>query len=255
MKSDARAFFISDLHMYSSRSTAELQLDRLQELALQSQCIVLGGDIFDFKWSVHRSTERSIEHAIRWLEGLVDRAPHCRFVYLLGNHDAHPEFVAILDRLAFDRPMLEWQPHVKRIHNCAFLHGDILDLGFDHQMIDARRLRENQKTLPSNYRHWLYDRVVQMHLHRVIGQVARPHAWVLKKLAQYLGDNGLDAAHGITDVYFGHTHRELDGVLHQGMRFHNGGAAIRGIRFRIVPIHFESTTNHTKKDNANEFNA
>jgi UDP-2,3-diacylglucosamine hydrolase len=50
----------------------------------------------------------------------------------------------------------------------------------------------------------------------------------------YLTDQGQDASHGVTDVYFGHTHRDVDGVKFGGLNFHNGGASIKGLSFRII---------------------
>jgi len=54
---------------------------------------------------------------------------------------------------------------------------------------------------------------------------------VLKKLSQYLKGHGMEASSGVTDIYFGHTHREMDGVEYHGLRYHNGGASIKGIGF------------------------
>jgi hypothetical protein len=57
---------------------------------------------------------------------------------------------------------------------------------------------------------------------------------VLKKLSRYLADQGMDANHGVKYIYFGHTHRDVNGVEYQGMTFHNGGASIKGLTFRII---------------------
>ncbi len=145
----------------------------------------------------------------------------CSFYYLLGNHDSHPDFVTELDRLAFQHANLEWQPHILRLGSCVFLHGDVIDGGLDHQSIDARRRKHEEKPLPMAYRHWLYDAAVQAKLHCLVANVARRHGWVLKKVYRYLAEQGLEAETGIKDVYFGHTHRPLRSVEYRGLRFHN----------------------------------
>ena len=167
--------------------------------------------------------------------------PRCAFYYLLGNHDAHPDFVAELDRLAYHRPKLVWQPHVLRLGRCVFLHGDVVDGESDHEDIDARRRASDEKPPPHAIRHWLYDAVVKARLHRVAVHVARSQAVVLKRLHRYLEEQGIDATSGVSDVYFGHTHREMDGVEYHGLKFHNGGASIKGLGFRIIETRLEPT--------------
>jgi UDP-2,3-diacylglucosamine hydrolase len=228
------SFFLSDLHLFSSRSTAPAHESEIYKCAQQAHTIILGGDIFDFKWSRYSTLKSSVSEAVGWLEKLVSDHKECSFYYLLGNHDSHPDFVLELDRLAFKHPNLEWQPHLLRLGSCVFLHGDVIDGGLDHQDIDARRRKHEDKPLPMAYRHWLYDAAVQAKLHCLVANVARRHRWVLKKVYRYLDEQGLNAETGVQDVYFGHTHRPLRSVEYQGLRFHNGGASIRGVTFHII---------------------
>ncbi len=229
-----RGYFLSDLHLFSNRSEASRYSAMMEAAAEQAHTMILGGDIFDFKWSRHSSLEHSISEAIEWIENLLVSYPLCSFYYLLGNHDAHPDFVAALDRLAFRRRNLEWQPYVLRLGHCVFLHGDVIDGGVSHQAVDERRHRHGADRSPPPFRHWLYDVVVRTRAHRFVATVVNRHDWVLAKLFQYLSEQGLDASRGVTDVYFGHTHREVHGLVYNGLRFHNGGAAIKGLGFRIV---------------------
>lgn len=227
-------FFLSDLHLFSSRSTAHAYEADIRRCAEQAHTIILGGDIFDFKWSRYSNLKTSVNEARNWLERLVSDHKECSFYYLLGNHDSHPDFVTELDRLAFQYSNLEWQPHLLRLGACVFLHGDVIDGGLDHQSIDARRRKHEDKPLPMAYRHWLYDAAVQAKLHCLVANVARRHSWVLKKVYRYLSEQGLNADSGVRDVYFGHTHRPLRSVEYQRLRFHNGGASIRGVSFHII---------------------
>ena len=196
--------------------------------------MVLGGDIFDFKWSTYESLDRSIDAGITWLEALIGSNPQCSFYYMLGNHDAHPRFVSKLDRLALRQPRLEWQPYVLRIRECVFLHGDIVDCEPSHSILAERRTKQEAKPLPRQYSHLIYDLVVHARLHRVAMNLAIRPKYVLRRLSEYLKVVRLDATHGVRDVYFGHTHRAVHAVQYAGLTFHNGGASIHGLPFRII---------------------
>jgi UDP-2,3-diacylglucosamine pyrophosphatase LpxH len=231
---DLRSFFFSDLHLLANRSSGPVIAADIFRATQQAHTMVLGGDIFDFKWSTLASLQDSIEDSIRWLERLIDSQQRCMFYYVLGNHDAHPSFVAALDRLAFRQPRLVWQPYVIRLDHCVFLHGDVVDCEPNEESIAASRRRIEDRPFPARSKHLLYDAVVRARLHRVVVQLAVRPSTVLRKLAIYLSSQGLTAENGVKDVYFGHTHRDVDGLCYQGMTFHNGGASIKGLSFRIV---------------------
>lgn len=235
----SRGYFLSDLHLFSQRSQAESWMTEIHAAVGRAHTFVLGGDIFDFRWSRHRSLGHSINEAMEWLEHLVSLNDRCSFYYVLGNHDAHPTFVEELDGLCFRQPRLEWQPYSLRLGSCVFLHGDIVDGGQDHRDIELRRRRHEEKPAPAAYRHWLYDVIVKARVHRLVANLANPHDWVLEKLSRYLAEQGHDATHGVTDVYFGHTHREVHGLRYRDQTFHNGGAPIKGLSFRIVETRLE----------------
>ena len=234
MSTILKGHFLSDLHLFSRRSTAMSIAPMIHRAASQSHTMVLGGDIFDFKWSSFPTLDCSIDAGIAWLDELVISHPQCSFYYLLGNHDAHPRFVSALDRLAFRQPRLVWQPYVLRILECVFLHGDIVDCEPNNTILAERRKLHECKPFPRRYAHWLYDLVVHARLHRAAMHVAIRPKSVLRKLTQYLSDEGLDSKYGVRDVYFGHTHRAVHGVQYAGLTFHNGGASIHGIPFRII---------------------
>jgi UDP-2,3-diacylglucosamine hydrolase len=50
----------------------------------------------------------------------------------------------------------------------------------------------------------------------------------------YIDQIGHGPASGVEHVYFGHTHRELNNYRYGGVSFHNGGAPMHGVPFRIV---------------------
>ena len=229
-----KALFLSDLHLLAKRSTAKELTPMILESAKQSHTMILGGDIFDFKWSTCPDLESSIARAMQWLETLVTDSPDCEFHYVLGNHDSHPGFVTELERFASRQSRLRWHRYELRIGQCVFLHGDIVDAHPCKSVMDKRRVRLDSKPRPAFYAHWLYDWVVHARLHRAAMHLAIRQHRVLSKLTQYLADEGLSVEDGVRHVYFGHTHRVVNGVLHRGLTFHNGGAAIRGLPFQII---------------------
>lgn len=200
----------------------------------RSDVVVLGGDIFDFKWSRLTTLQASMDAAIAWVEKLTGENPTRSFYYLLGNHDCHPRFVSSLDKLTFQTPNLQWHPYWLRLGSLAFLHGDVLDGGLEHNQLEQSRRKHACDPVPQAYRHWLYDIAVQAKVHRVVATVAKRRNWVISKLSDYLSSQSLDSENGISDVYFGHTHRVIDNTIYKGIRFHNGGACIKGLEFRIL---------------------
>src|SRR5437899_488420 len=81
-------YFVSDLHLCSRRSRAELHMPAIHAAAGRANSFILGGDIFDFRWSTLPSADETVRHALRWLDDLVASHPLCDFQFIQGNHDA-----------------------------------------------------------------------------------------------------------------------------------------------------------------------
>ncbi|MFM8570981.1 MAG: metallophosphoesterase [Pirellula sp.] len=236
-----RAHFISDLHLFSKRSSGPRVQGAIEAAVSQSETFVLGGDIFDFRWSALDSHEKTVEQSIRWLKGLLSVNPDCHFHYILGNHDALPAFTQQLDQLALANPKLQWHKHYLRLKQAVFLHGDIIDARIPyqadfHELLDERRIAHEHRPRPHPMRHALYDAVVKTRIHRLVAHVANSNEKVLARVSSYLQWAGQTPQTGAEQVYFGHTHRPVDALGYQGQVFYNPGAAIRGIPFRILPI-------------------
>lgn len=240
-----RGIFVSDLHILARRSQADDYLHEIVRVASRADAFVLGGDIFDFKWSRLGSFEQSVEAAINWLQGLLESLPACRFHYLLGNHDDHPHFVQRLQEFAAARRFLEIHPELLSIGPCVFLHGHILD-GYLPQELSAVPGRapilmpnlENCTTAPFQRSHWIshlaYDALVRTRVHRLVVNAIHRPVRTADRLTEYLAEKGISSETGARDVYFGHTHRQMIGFSHRGLRFHNGGAAIVGLPFQVL---------------------
>ncbi len=227
--------FFSDLHLLSRRSEGLKYQREIFQKTKRARTVVLGGDIFDFKWSEGKTFEQSIDWSIEWLRRLMVNAADAKFYYLLGNHDAHPDFLKALDRLSLEaKNQFEWMAHWLKLNNTVFLHGDVLDANNCHQRLDEKRRVLSHQQISAPIVHKLYDVAIKAKLHRaVIGIAARP-ARVLPALTKYLSQQQMSFEQGVEHVYFGHTHRPLDESRYQNACFHNGGASISGLSFRII---------------------
>jgi len=236
-----KTHFVSDLHLFANRSSAPRIHDAIEHALRCSDTFVLGGDIFDFRWSRYRSHEETIEQSLHWLKGLVAINPECRIHYLLGNHDANPAFISALKALTSDYPQLVHHPHILRLGNTTFLHGDIIDAKIPfsvdfHELLDERRAAEELRSRPPGFQHTLYDVAVRTRVHRLVANLANSNTKVLGRVSQYLSWAGHGPESGTRNVYFGHTHRSMEKVTYDGMQFSNPGAAIQGIDFRIIEV-------------------
>jgi UDP-2,3-diacylglucosamine hydrolase len=76
--------------------------------------------------------------------------------------------------------------------------------------------------------------VIQARLHKLAGHLANPQSKVAARIAAYLEDVGHTPRNGLRHVYFGHTHVAMSNFQFSGLTFHNGGAPIKGLDFRII---------------------
>jgi UDP-2,3-diacylglucosamine pyrophosphatase LpxH len=230
------SYFVSDLHLFSRRSLAHHHTDQLYAAAREAESFVLGGDIFDFRWSTLRTCEATIDASIHWLEELVAEHAHCQFHFVLGNHDCNRKFVARLDKLAAQTPNLAWYDDYVRLGHSLFLHGDVADGNPTVATLAARRQKkwhhdERRKTAVHNF---FYDFAVHTNLHKMVGQIANPQSRVAARLIHYLDEVGHGPKNGLRHIYFGHTHVAMSNFQFGGLTFHNGGAPIKGLEFRII---------------------
>ena len=238
--------FVSDLHKFAARSDAEAVEPELRRVMARSDRCVLGGDIFDFRWSTLGSPERTAEAAVQWLAGLLGAAPDARLHLLLGNHDHAAPLLDRLPELSAQSPRFEWHRYFLRVGPAVFLHGDAADLPRRRRSAPDERLRRRrERSLHHGRRargpaaNRAYRQFVRSRLHHLVPRVAYPKRRVAVRLAAYLDHLGLSAADGVRDVYFGHTHFPVDAYRYAGLRFHNGGAPIASRSFRILTAELE----------------
>lgn len=234
MKVDS--YFVSDLHLFANRSLAHAYLEEIEKTAARASLFILGGDIFDFRWARHRSTGHAVDAAVDWLAELAGDCPNCRFHFLLGNHDYHQAFIDRLDGLQARAPNLAWHRFYYRLNGNMFLHGDVADRVTTADSLAAARAKWLHHKQRGPLLSRLYDLVIVSQVHRPLPYVVYRRRTVARRILHYLRDIGQGPETGVRHVYFGHTHRELSHFGYGGLVFHNGGAPIKGTRFRIVEV-------------------
>lgn len=229
-----RGVFLSDLHLFSPRSRAGDATDELAQYQGADQCVVLGGDIFDFRWSDRGDLQATLRATHAWLEGLLAKTKDCRIVFLPGNHDCHPAFLEQLEHFAQNEARFSWHAHTLQIGDCVFLHGDILDAGENEGHLNTYRQKFHHETKQSQIAHRSYDAVVAMRVHKLIPKIRHRPAATCARLSKILGSVASIKLESTRRVFFGHTHNPVRGLHHNGKQFFNPGAALKHMTFRMV---------------------
>ena len=229
----AKCYFVSDLHLFANRSNAHRYLEEIALAASRAEAFVLGGDIFDFRWS-SIPILRAVDRAAQWLRELACSCPKCHFHLVLGNHDYHRALIDRLVELEKQVPNLSWHRYYVRLGSSVFLHGDVVG-----RRMDARRLAEARdqwldKRRRGPFLSRLYDVVVLTRLHKPVAHLVYSKRIVVRRILKYLESIGQGPRDGVRNVYFGHTHRRMSNYRYRGLAFHNGGAPIKGVKFRIL---------------------
>lgn len=228
-----KCYFVSDLHLLANRSDAHRYLEEIVHAASHADTFVLGGDIFDFHWS-SLSIQKSIERASNWLEQLTAFCPKCQFHMVLGNHDYHQAFIDHLEVLEQRITNLAWHRFYLRLGNSVFLHGDVANKEMDASMLIEFREGWLEKRRRGPFASALYDVVILTRLHKPIPHLVFSKRIVVRRIFKYLESIGQGPSNGVHDVYFGHTHKRVNAYRYRGLTFHNGGAPIKGVKFRIL---------------------
>ena len=225
-------YVISDLHLFARRSSAERLLDGMRNAAERADFLVLNGDIFDFRWSTLGSHERTLSAAVGWLRELAEDHSRCRIFFIMGNHDGLTCFARRLEPLAEELANFDWHPTHLRVGQSLFFHGDLpLDrrpAWFERTFTPAERARGKTLNLA-------YECFVATRMHRPLTAMHTPRRSA-RRIVRSLAHPGGELADGVTDVYFGHTHRAFSDYQYGGMSFHNTGAAVRGLRSTLLKV-------------------
>jgi UDP-2,3-diacylglucosamine hydrolase len=229
--------------MFSSRSLADRHEEAIYGAARKAHTMVLGGDIFDFRWSTLSNPQATVRAAMQWLDSLVTSHRRTKFHFVLGNHDYNRRFLHALESYSVTSPNLTCHHYYLRLGKSVFLHGDVADKpGMCAESLRMRREHWLHDEVRQPWRHKLYDLAVQARLHQIASKVAHPPRRVANRIVGYLKKIGEGPGEGVRHVYFGHTHESLTDFRLGGVAFHNGGAPMPGLSFRIV----ETAAAHTR---------
>lgn len=228
-----KCYFVSDLHLFANRSNAHRYLEEIALKASRAETFVLGGDIFDFRWS-RIPLRRAVDRAVEWLRELAAASPECHFHLILGNHDYHRAFIDRLDELDRQVANLSWHRYYLRLGGSVFLHGDVADKTMNARLLAEARDQWLDDRRRGPFMSRLYDVVVLTRLHRPVPQLVYTKRIVVRRILKYLESIGQGPRDGVRNVYFGHTHRRMSNYRYRGLTFHNGGAPIKGVKFRIL---------------------
>jgi UDP-2,3-diacylglucosamine hydrolase len=234
--------FISDLHLFSSRSDAHDQVEALRSMQEECQCIVLGGDIFDLRWSQRGGLQPTIEAAEDWLSRLLDQTGKSRVIYLAGNHDCHPSFAEAMRGMADQRERFTWFEHALRIGDSLFLHGDLLHAKPTPEGLLEYRKKHHHEDSPHQMLNKAYDLAVQLRLHKAVARLGNsPKATCFRlqnSLQEFDHNNG---GPPVERIFFGHTHVNIPGLELGQQTFFNPGAMLK--HTKNAPIEFELPKN------------
>jgi len=229
-----KGVFVSDLHVFSGRSKGESLPSELQGAYPESNLLVLGGDIFDFKWS-SMGEAGTLLAAEKWLASLLDQW-RGDVVFLAGNHDCSLKFFEVLSQIALRIERFTWHRHHLHLGDAVFLHGDVLDAGHDLSKLDSYRNKFHPKSNQSTLSRRAYSAIVAMRIHRMAPKMRHRELQTCQKLFRLLPQL-VNMPHKVRRVFFGHTHVAVAGRELKGVKFYNPGAAVQHIAFE--PIQFD----------------
>ena len=162
-------------------------------------------------------------------------SPQCKIHYLLGNHDYCQEFLDYLDEHAHRIPNFAWHHFYLRLGANVFLHGDVVEKrSMTHERLLAYRSHWLHQPLAGKISRGAYDIVHNVRLHKPWAYLLHTKRRVARKILKYLDLAGAGPETGVRQVYFGHIHRRMFNYHYRGVTFHNCGAPIKGLRFRIL---------------------
>lgn len=234
--------FVSDLHLFSARSTAEQHFEAMIHAAQRAEMVVLGGDLFDIRWSRVGCQRQTIAAAIDWLDRFIHCAGPRQFVYLFGNHDSDPELRERLADWASSRDDVTIAGDWLRVNDIVLLHGDAIEGRGDIAALDVYRHRWSMKPQATLTQSRAYDAAVSLRAHRLAAVFAHRRRRTFQRLLTYLQAHQIGPETGIRRVVYGHTHRYIPGKSFGGVRFYNPGATVRGVPFQplLLPTHDHS---------------
>ncbi len=226
-------YVISDLHLFSLWTSAEKKMEEIRAAAMDADFFVFNGDIFDFRWSTLGSAEATARAASDWFRELCIQFPHCRFFYVLGNHDSHVALVRAISGVEKQVDNFKRRDAFLRIGTSLFMHGDLTGKSSPF----VRKKFKKKEPRPGFIRSGYYV-AIRMGVH---GLVTRLHGRkrTAGKILKSIIRADPSKLEGIRDIYTGHTHAAYRDFEYKGFRFHNTGSAVHNLECLILKTAFE----------------
>jgi predicted phosphodiesterase len=223
--------------LFSLRSNAEEQLRRIKRHLERIDTLVLNGDTFDFRWSMHSSEKDSVRAALLWMERLAVQFDGRKVHYVFGNHDCLRSFRSRLEDFARHSRVVSVHEASIRLGRSLFLHGDCAIPQMTGEKLAAYREAWSKDRPCGPINSGLYAIAASTGIGKVLHQYCFPREATVRRVSSYLDEVSPEWRHGTKDCFFGHTHMPFRDHVEEGIRFHNTGSAIRGMGFQ--PLFFE----------------
>lgn len=235
-----KALFVSDLHLFSRRSIGQKHWNECLPVIEQVEHVVLGGDLFDYRWSQLGDLHATLPAVREWLRNCLVAYPQKSWHYILGNHDCHPEHQNLLRELGDTHQNLQWYEEQLTLASCLFLHGDLLDASVHPDGLEVYRRHFHEVRPRSELASRTYDWLVGCRVHTVVARLRHRSKRTCRQLIRRIRSksNGLGAQ--TQSIVFGHTHVPIHGLLVDGYRFYNPGSGIRNTPFRPIVLEIEA---------------
>ncbi len=199
--------------------------------------LVLNGDTFDFRWSMHPSEKSSIHAALLWMERLAVQFEGRRIHYVFGNHDCLRSFRTRVEEFALHNKVLRLHDASVRLGHALFLHGDCSIPQMTGARLAAYREAWSKDRPFGPVNSGLYAIAASTGVGKLLHQYYFPRQATVGRVSRYLDEVSPEWRQGTVDCFFGHTHMPFRNHVEGGIRFHNTGSAIRGMGFQ--PLFFE----------------
>ncbi len=224
---------LSDLHLFAKRSDGSKYEEKIIKAAQESDFIVLCGDIFDFKWTIHNSIEESIEHALDWIRLLCNSAPKCNVYYIMGNHDGIKLFKEPLNVFSEKTDNFSWHSAYFQIGDVLFIHGDIpfATKGVELSNRKLKQLNKPKGKIMNHLYQW-FTNSGGLKVYRFLCNKMKINEYIY----QAIKTNRIYLNSKVKRVYFGHSHIPFSDVKYNGLSLNNAGSAIKGLTFNMMGI-------------------
>lgn len=197
------AIVISDLHLGSDNCQAKLLSQFLEQIADQTHCLILNGDVFD---SI--DFRRLTKHHWKVLSSLRRLAKHQKVIWICGNHDGPAPIISHL----LGVPVVDQYILHSGDQRILFLHGHTFDNFLDQHPI---------LVWFSDLIYWFLQKIDHTHY---LAKIAKKESKIFLRCARKIekGARALAQKLDCTMVCCGHIHHAETSTL-EGISYFNSG--------------------------------